>query len=165
MASGAAEIECRTVVQDSGVPTSGERVSGELATLFDRELEEIRGLLLDAETPEAVRATIQPNMTSAEVGFSALTGANADRLRAELVEFDLLGRGLDISEESTLHELRCPPSSPSSTTDRWRSSWLAFDQAHVPMMVLADGTVSYGLGALPRLADLATGDWATTNTS
>ena len=164
MTSGAAEVEWRTVVHDSGVPTSGERVSGELAALFDRELKEIRGLLLDAETLEGVRATIQPNMTSAEVGFSALTGANADRLRAEL--FDALwGRGLDISEESTLHELRWPPSLPSNTTDRWRNSWLAFDQAHVSMMVLADGTVSYGLDALPRLADLATGDWATTNTS
>jgi len=60
-------------------------------------------------------------MTSAEVGFPALTGANADRLRAELLDA-LWVRGLDTSEESTLHELRCPPSSPSNTTDRWRSS-------------------------------------------
>jgi hypothetical protein len=35
VASGAVEVEWRAVVDDSGIATSREQVTGELATLFD----------------------------------------------------------------------------------------------------------------------------------
>jgi len=153
VASGTADVEWRAVVHDPGVATSGELVTGALSALFDRELEEIRGLLLGAETFEITRPTIQPNTTSAVAGFSMLRGVDADRLRAGL--FDALWvQDLNIGDESVLRELRCPPSSPSDTMDRWRSEWLSFDQVHVPMMVRPDGNVSYGLDTLQQLADL-----------
>jgi hypothetical protein len=69
---------------------------------------------------------------------------------------------LNIGDESTLRELGSPPSPPSDTMDRWRSEWLGFDQAHVPMMVQPDGTVSYGLDTLQHLADLDIGHRAIT---
>jgi hypothetical protein len=36
--------------------------------------------------------------------------------------------------------------------DEWRSAWLGLERRLVPMLVLPDGTVSRGLGALARLA-------------
>lgn len=42
---GVVDVEWRAVVHDPDVPMQGEPVLGELAALFDRELEEIRGLL------------------------------------------------------------------------------------------------------------------------
>lgn len=156
VASGAVDVEWRAVVHDPGVATSGEPVTGALSALFDRELEEIRGLLLGAETFEVTRPTIQPNTASAVTGFSVLTGFDADRLRAGLFNA-LWVQGLNIGDESVLRELGCPPSSPSDTMDRWRSEWLGFDQARVPMMVRPDGNVSYGLDTLQQLADLGIG--------
>ena len=156
VASGAADVEWRAVVHDLGVAMSGEPVTGALSALFDRELEEIRGLLLGAEPFEVTRPTIQPNTRSAVTGFSVLTGVDADRLRAVL--FDALWvHDLNIGDESTLGELGCPHSAPSNTMDRWRSEWLGFDHAHVPMMAGPDGTVSYGLDTLQLLVDLSIG--------
>ena len=50
---------------------SGAPVSGELAEMFDRELAQIRGLLLRGETYPARRPTRQPNTTHALAGYSA----------------------------------------------------------------------------------------------
>src|ERR1035441_9133235 len=50
---GVADVKWRAVVHDPDVPMQGEPVLGELAALFDRELEEIRGLLSGEETYEA----------------------------------------------------------------------------------------------------------------
>ena len=39
---------------------------------------------------------------------------------------------------------------------KWREEWLGHDRHLVPMLVLPDGHVSRGLGALARLAELMT---------
>ena len=41
--------------------------------------------------------------------------------------------------------------------DRWRAAWQAATEPIVPVLVLADGYVSRGLGALARLAKLLEG--------
>jgi 2-hydroxychromene-2-carboxylate isomerase len=149
---GVADVEWRAVVHDPDVPIQGEPVLGELAALFDRELEEIRGLLCGEETYEATPPAVQPNTTLAVAGFSAMTGDDADRLRARL--FDALWvRHLDIGDAHVLRGLDCPAPPLTPTAEQWRSEWLAFDRPVVPMLVLPSGTVSRGLGALKRLAD------------
>src|SRR5450759_4166612 len=75
---GVTDVEWRAVVHDPDVPIQGEPVLGELAALFDREFEEIRGLLRNGESYEATPPTVQPNTTLAVAGFSAMTGGDAD---------------------------------------------------------------------------------------
>ena len=149
---GVTDVEWRAVVHDPDVPIQGVPVVGELATLFDREFEEIRGLLRNGESYEATPPTVQPNTTLAVAGFSTMTGGDANRLRAQL--FDALWvQGLDIGDANVLRELGCPAPPLSPAAEQWRSEWLGFDRSLVPMLVLPNGTVSRGLGALKRLAD------------
>ena len=157
---GVADVEWRAIVHDPDVPMQGEPVLGDLAALFDRELEEIRGLLRGEETYKATPPTVQPNTTLAVAGFSATTGDDADRLRARL--FDALWvRDLDIGDAHVLRGLGCPTPPLSRAAEQWRSEWLGLDRPLVPMLVLPSGTVSRGLGALKRLANCAF-DGATT---
>jgi 2-hydroxychromene-2-carboxylate isomerase len=150
---GVAGVEWRAVVHDTDVPPEGLPVSGELAETFDRELEEIRGLLRVGESYPATRPTVQPNTTLAVAGYSTVTGVDADRLRAAV--FDALWvKGLDIGDASVLGELGCPTGPPSVTMQWWHDEWLGFDRPVVPMVVFPEGTVSRGLGALKLLADL-----------
>ena len=60
---GIADVEWRAVVHEPDIALQGEPVVGEMAALFDRELEEIRGLLRSGETYEARPPTVQPNTT------------------------------------------------------------------------------------------------------
>ena len=144
-------------MHDTDVPPEGLPVSGELAETFDRELEEIRGLLRVGESYPATRPTVQPNTTLAVAGYSTVTDVDAGRLRAAV--FDALWvKGLDIGDPGVLGELGCPTAPPSATMQWWHDEWLGFDRPMVPMVVLPEGTVSRGLGALKRLADLCTDD-------
>jgi hypothetical protein len=128
-------------------------VVGELAERFDRELEQIRGLLRPGESFPAVRPTVQPNTTFAVAGYSATTGADADRLRERL--FDAFwAESLEIGDPGVLREMSCPTESPGVAAERWRAEWLGHDRPIIPMAVFSDGTVSSGLGVLTRLADL-----------
>jgi hypothetical protein len=70
---GVADVEWRAVVHDPDVPPGGLPVVGELAGMFDRELDEIRGLLRFDEPYPARRPTVQPNTTLAVAGYSTAT--------------------------------------------------------------------------------------------
>ena len=153
-ALGAADVEWRAVVHDPGVPRTGLPVSGDLAEMLDRELDQIGGLLRSGESYPAKRPALQPNTTLAVAGYSATAGGDAARIRAVL--FDAFWvKGLDIGDPAVLRELGCAAAPPTATMDRWSSDWLGLDRPMVPMVVLTDGTVSRGLGALKRLADLS----------
>jgi hypothetical protein len=54
-----------------------------------------------------------------------------------------------------LEALGCPPAAPGRTMAAWQSQWDATERKVVPMLVLEDGVLSRGLGALARLARLA----------
>jgi hypothetical protein len=137
-------------LRESGVADVEWRA--DLAELFDRELDEIRGLLRGEEAYEATPPAVQPNTTLAVAGFSATAGDDADRLRARL--FDALWvQDLDIGDAHVLRGLGCPVPPLSPAAEQWRSEWLGFDRPVVPMLVLPSGIVSRGLGALKRLAD------------
>jgi hypothetical protein len=72
LVTSAADVKCRAVVHEPGVATSGKSVTGALSTPFDRELEEIRSLLLGAATFGVARPTIQTVATVAMTRFSVL---------------------------------------------------------------------------------------------
>jgi hypothetical protein len=62
--------------------------------------------------------------------------------------------GADLTNELTLTRLGAT-TTDTATADQWRQEWTALTEPIVPVMVLADGYVSRGLGALARLAKLA----------
>ncbi len=151
-AAGAVEAEWRAVVHDPAVPDDGIPVVDELAEMFDRELEEIRGLLRPGEPYPARRPPVQPNTTAAVAGFYALQGEQADSLRAVLFDAYWVD-GEDIGRRSVLDRLGCPAGAPNERMRAWQAEWSGMERAMVPMMVLPDGKVSRGLGALTRLAE------------
>jgi hypothetical protein len=124
--------------------------------MLDRELDEIRGLLQVGESYPATRPTLQPNTTLAVAGYSTAASADADRLRLALFEAFWV-KGIDLGDASMLGELDCPPASPGATMHWWRDEGLGLEPM-VPMVVLPEGTVSRGLGALKRLAGFCTDD-------
>ncbi len=150
-AAGAAEVEWRAVVHDPTVPRSGLPVTGELTQMFDRELAQIRGLLRPGESYPARRPARQPDTTPAVAGSSAAQADEADRLR-RAVYHAFWADGLDIGDPAVLADLGCPSSPPTALMETWREDWLGLGKSGVPMLVLEDGTVSRGLGALRRLA-------------
>jgi hypothetical protein len=121
--------------------------------MFDRELDEIRGLLRVDEPYPARRPTVQPNTTLAVAGYSTATGVGASRLRMTL--FDAFWvNGLDLGDAGVLGEHGCPTAPSDATMQWWRDEWLRLEGPMVPMVLLPEGTVSRGLGVLKRLADL-----------
>jgi len=79
-----ADIKCRAVVHEPGVATSGKSVNGALSTPFDRDLNEIRSLLLGAATFEVARPTIQTAATVAMTSRERRTRASHP-VRSELI--------------------------------------------------------------------------------
>lgn len=153
-AAGAAETQWRAVVHDPAVPRSGLPVTGDLEQMFDRELAEIRGLLKPGEAYPAKRPARQPDTTPAVAAYAAAAAADkAGRIRRGVYDA-FWAEGLDIGDPAVLADLGCPANPPTAVMDAWREDWLNLGRPMVPMLVLPDGTVSRGLGALRRLADL-----------
>lgn len=152
-AAGAAEVEWRAVVHDPTVPGGGLPVTGELAQMFDRELAQIRGLLKPGEAYPAKRPARQPDTTPAVAAYSAAPADDVGRIRRALYKA-FWADGLDIGDPAVLADLGCPAKPPTTVMDEWREDWLSLGRPGVPMLVLPDGSVSRGLGALRQLADL-----------
>jgi|SRR5947209_5248225 len=152
-AEGIAQVDWRAVVHDPDVPPEGVPVEGELADSIDRELEEIGGLLAPGEEYGFRRPPVQPNTTAAVAGYTAAPAGQADALRAALFDAYWV-EGADIGNPVVLYELGCPAAGPSDTMDAWRTEWAETERPVVPMMLLPDGRVSRGLGALARMADM-----------
>jgi predicted DsbA family dithiol-disulfide isomerase len=152
--AGGARFEWRAVVHDPDVHPAGVPVEGELAEKLGREIQEIRGVLAPGEPYPAQLPPVEPNTTAAVAGYSsALFGSQADALRMELFDAYWI-RGADIGNPAVLYELGCPAAAPGDRMREWQSQWEGTDRPTVPMMVLPDGRISRGLGALARLADM-----------
>jgi 2-hydroxychromene-2-carboxylate isomerase len=153
---GVAEVEWRAVEHDPAIPAPSERVDGDLAVMLDREVTDVRGLLRPCERFPIVRPPVHPNSGAAVAAFAASPPDEADALRSRLFAalwFD----GRDIGEPAAIGELGGEPTAAGGgRVSTWREQWLGLERRLVPMLVLPDGRVSRGLGALARLADLAT---------
>lgn len=152
-------VDWRAVVHDPDVPAGGKPVSGELADMFDRELQEIRELLLPDEEFPARRPEAQPNTTLAVARYASTDRDQADRLRRALFTA-FWAQGENIGEQGVLERLGCPAKTDGERARRWEAEWRGTDRPVVPMMLLADGKVSRGLGALARLAGMIRPDSA-----
>jgi hypothetical protein len=129
-------------------------VEGELAAMLDREVAEVRGLLRPGEAFAIRRPAVHPNSARAVAAFAGASPDQASQLRRRLFE-GLWFDGRDTGDPAVLAELGAGEAAESERVAVWRDEWVGFDRRVVPMLVLADGYVSRGLGALSRLADLA----------
>ena len=154
-AAGRAQIEWRAVEHDPSLPVPSRPVTGDVAEMFDRELDEINGLLRPGERFPIAPPPVQPNSRLAIEAYAGAPDGDADDLRRRLFAA-LWFEGRDIADPAVLAELVGDAAlTPDRRSADWQAQWAAFDRRLVPMLVLPDGYVSRGLGALERLADLA----------
>ncbi len=153
---GVAEVDWRAVEHDPAIPAPSEPADGDVAAMLDREVTEVRGLLRPGERFPIVRPPVHPNSGAAVAAFAATPPTGADALRSRLfgaLWFD----GRDIGEPAVIGDVGGAPSAGGDErAARWREEWLGLERRLVPMLVLPDGSVSRGLGALARLAELVT---------
>jgi 2-hydroxychromene-2-carboxylate isomerase len=152
---GIADVEWRAVEHDVDIPVPSRPADGELGEMFDREVAEVSGLLRDGEVFPIARPPVQPNTAIAVAAFAAVSAGDAHAARRKLFAalwFD----GLDTGDSALVRELTgVDQPDAGAVVAAWRDEWLDLERRLVPMLVLPDGYVSRGLGALARLADLA----------
>ena len=151
---GIAAVEWRAVEHDQSIPAPSEPVDGDLAEMLDREVAEVRSLLGTGEAFPMRRPPIRPNSAAAVAAFAAAPRERSSEVRQRLfgaLWFD----GRDIGDRAVLDDLGANAELDAPRVAMWREGWLALERRVVPMLVLPDGYVSRGLGALRRLADLA----------
>lgn len=153
------DVEWRAVEHDPTIPPPSRSVDGELADMLDREVADVSSLLAPEETFRIARPRIQPNTRAATRAFAALDPAAAHDVRRGLFAA-LWVNGCDIGAGSVVRDLTGGAGSTqaASVVAEWRASWLARTRPVVPMLVLDDGYVSRGLGALTRLAGYSRGN-------
>jgi len=154
-ARGVADVEWRAVEHDPTLPTPSRSVSGDVAEMFDRELVEVRGLLGPDEAFPIRRPPVQPNSARAITAFAGAPVERADELRRRLFAA-LWFEGRDIGDSTVVAEaVGDGPTIPNRRAEEWHDAWWPLERRVVPMLVLPDGYVSRGLGALARLAELS----------
>jgi 2-hydroxychromene-2-carboxylate isomerase len=128
---------------------------GEIAEMFEREVAEVVGLLRSDEVFPMRQPPVQPNTAQATARFAALPEGDRRDARRRLFEalwFD----GRDTGDPDVVAELVAPAERDGDAlAAEWRTQWVELERRLVPMLVLPDGTLSRGLGALKRLADFA----------
>lgn len=148
---GRAAIEWRTVEHDPTIPPAGEPVAGELAEMLAGELEQVRGLLRPGE-PDRLHLPARQVNTRRAVERYAGTPEPERAARREALFAAHWQRGERLDDDAVLDAVGAGPADPAAAA-AWREAWAAATDPIVPVLVLPDGYVSRGLGALARLAE------------
>ncbi|MBI5087676.1 MAG: DsbA family protein [Actinobacteria bacterium] len=150
---GAVHVDWRAVEHAPDIPPAGIELAGELASELKRELEQIRGLLSAGEPDWLALPTRQVNTRLATAAFAGTPAPDRPAMRDRLFAAHW-SEGADLTDDATLSRLGAT-TIDTATAAQWREEWTALTDPIVPVMVLPDGYVSRGLGALARLAKLA----------
>lgn len=140
------DIRWRAVEHAPSIAAGGQPVGPELGAALEDALRHVRGLLLPGETLSLRVPAVLPNTALWAAVHASLSGgrAHAFRRRAfaavwgaqaavDPTQWRADARGIELAR-------------------RWQAAWLVLDRPIVPALVLPDGYVSRGLGALSRLA-------------
>jgi 2-hydroxychromene-2-carboxylate isomerase len=151
IAAGTHEIEWRAIQHDTTIPAGGEPVAGDAAIALAAEVEKILELSAHDMRLHLVVPPVRSNTAIASAAFAgASTGA--DELRRRLFAA-VWTDGRNLGDPEELDRLGAGPRDVA-TARRWQDDFEALPRPITPTLVLADGYVSRGLGALTRLADL-----------
>jgi predicted DsbA family dithiol-disulfide isomerase len=152
LAAGTHEIDWRAVQHDTAILAAGEAVEGDVAAGLATEVALIFDLSIHDVRLHLVVPPIRSNTAAASAAFAA-AGDDADRLRRRL--FDAVWiEGRNLGDPAGLDELAAP-GRDHPLARRWQGEFEALARPITPTLVLPDGYVSRGLGALARLAALA----------
>ena len=151
---GFAAVDWRAVEHAPDIPSQGLDLIGDQRDELRGELDQIRSLLTDGEADQLTLPAIQSNTRRATLAYAATPAVDRPRLRKHLFG-TYWASGANLSDPETLTRLGAI-NEDEPTAAKWRDEWLTLPRTIVPIMVLPDGYVSRGLGALARLADLAT---------
>ena len=151
---GFAAVDWRAVEHAPDIPSQGLDLIGDQRDELRGELDQIRSLLTDGEADQLTLPAIQSNTRRATLAYAATPAVDRPRLRKHLFGTHWAS-GANLSDPETLTRLGAI-NEDEPTAAKWRDEWLTLPRTIVPIMVLPDGYVSRGLGALARLADLAT---------
>lgn len=173
--AGLLGVDWRCVEHDPSIGPNETPLTAEQHAAFAAELEQVAGLLTDDDQFPARVPTRRLNTRDLNLTYAAAPTSMRPRLRAELFAAYWF-HDVDLTDDLTLAGIvasvakrvgdddpeaagSSPPattgvrSTPRQTVATWQAEWLALPRPIVPAMVLPDGSVSRGLGALARLAD------------
>ena len=151
---GFADVDWRAVEHAPDIPSQGLDLIGDQRDELRGELDQIRSLLTDGEANQLTLPAIQSNTRRATLAYAATPTVDRPRLRQRLFAAYWMHQA-DLAGPETLLSLGAI-NEDEPTASRWQDEWLALPRPIVPVIVLPDGYVSRGLGALARLVQLAT---------
>jgi len=147
---GIAEVEWRAVQHDTAISPSGELIRENRRRDFERELDQIRSLLVVGEPDRLRLPERRANTRLANEAYAAAPLLLRAARREELFSAYWTD-GSDLSDDRVVDRI-AGRVRDSHTATGWQDRWTALPRPTVPTMVLPDGYVSRGLGALARLA-------------
>lgn len=150
---GELTVDWRSVEHDPSIPGEGELMTDDNRQSLERELDQIRDLLADGE-PDVLRAPPERANTSLVTQAYAAKPALVRAVLREQVFAAYWQDGEDLTDPGVVRRV-CGDGDDPLIAARWRGEWLALPRPIVPVLVMPDGYVSRGLGALDRLARFA----------
>jgi predicted DsbA family dithiol-disulfide isomerase len=153
------EIDWRALQHDTGIPPDGEAVDGDTAVGLADEVATIADLSDHDVRLHLVVPPVRSN-TAAACAALAAAGDDVDLLRRRLFAA-VWAEGRNLGDPAEVDRLG-GIDRDDVTAHRWQDEFEALPQPITPTLVLPDGYISRGLGALARLAELVA---ATTSSS
>jgi 2-hydroxychromene-2-carboxylate isomerase len=153
LARGSHQIEWRAIQHDPTIPADGEPVDGDTAVSLAAEIATILDLSKHDMRLHLVVPPVRSNTALASAAFAAAGGC-ADRLRGRFFAA-VWAEGRNLGNPAELRRLEAD-GRDVVVAQRWQDGFDALPRPITPTLLLPDGDVSRGLGALARLADLAT---------
>lgn len=151
LAADGYEIDWRAVQHDPAIPAAGEPVDGDTSAELAAEVDKIRELSADDVRLKLVVPPVRSNTAAASAAFAA-AGDDADLLRRRLFTA-VWAEGRNLGDPTVL-DLLGGAERGDGVAGRWQAEFEALPNPITPSLVLPDGYVSRGLGALARLTDL-----------
>jgi 2-hydroxychromene-2-carboxylate isomerase len=153
LAAGSHQIEWRAIQHDMTIPAAGEPVDGDTAAALAAEIATILELTEPDLTLHLGVPPVRSNTALASAALAAAgAGAGATSLRQRLFTAVWV-EGRNLSDTSELRRLGAD-GRDLAVAGRWQEGFDTLPRPVTPSLVLPDGYVSRGLGALARLADL-----------
>ena len=152
LTADAYEIDWRAVQHDTRIPPAGEAVEGDIAVGLADEVATIADL--SDHDDVRLRLVVPPVRSNTACACAALAGAgdDVDLLRRRLFAA-VWAEGRNLGDSAEVDRLG-GIDRDDVTAHRWQDEFEALPQPVTPTLVLPDGYISRGLGALARLADL-----------
>ncbi len=146
------QIDWRAVQHDTAIAVAGDPVEGDLIDELAAEVAKIRELSTEDVRLELTVPPVRSNTAAASAAFAA-AGDDADEVRRRLFAA-VWAEGRNVGDPTELERLGVA-GSDEDVARRWQAEFEALPKPITPTLVLPDGYVSRGLGALARLAEIA----------